>query len=468
MHMRETDKTRIQLKAMVMLIMTVAAMVLMFGFMRIVSHAEEGTVTATSGKIRAGADTSSAMIGSAMQGDVLTITGEVTGTDGHTWYQVTFVGDMGETTGYLRDDVIRKNGTGTTTPAVTAPITPASSPSTDVVALQPISAKVTGVQVNVRSNASTSGNIVNQAQKGEVLTVVGSAQDSQAKTWYQVTFTDTNGQVTGFIREDFVELQGELVPADQVVPEPEVPVEDPVIPADPVPAPVQKDFDTQLEEDGWYLLDRPANSKYLISELFETAANNKKLYDDSQAKLKSMQIIMIILVVAVILLALTATLLFFKIRDMMDAAYFEEVEKETIRTRQGQRSTGKASMPTVGASGRPAGTRSTGGSGAQSRPAGSQSQSRPAGGGQQSKPAGSGQSKPKPSGNGQPRPAGSSQQARPASSQGRPAQQGSAPRQQERTVSREQQNASRQSKNFMAEDDEFDFEYLNWDGEEDN
>ncbi|MDE5748273.1 MAG: hypothetical protein K2I21_11945, partial [Acetatifactor sp.] len=69
--------------------------------------------------------------------------------------------------------------------------------------------------------------------------------------------------------------------------------------------------------------------------------------------------------------------------------------------------------------------------------------------------------KPRPAGNGQSRPAG---QSKPASGQARPAQQ-------ERTGSggtSGQQNASRQSKNFIAEDDEFDFEYLNWDGEEDN
>lgn len=318
--------------------------------------------------------------------------------------------------------------------------------------------------MRVRSNASTSGSIVSTVRRDVVLTVTGTAQDSENKTWYQVSFTDASGQMTGFIREDFVSLEGELTPPVTDPVEPEVPTDpvDPVEP-EPTPTPVQKDYDTQYYEPGedevggWYLLDYSSGQRYLITQLFETNQKNKTLYEEGQAQLKTMRIIMIILVVAVILLALTATLLFFKIRDMMDAAYFEEVEKETMRTRQGQRSGGKASMPTVGASGnrssaaRPASQKTTAGQ-SQQRPAGS-SQQRTSSGQSQQKPGPAGQ-KPRPAGNGQQRPAGS-----------RPQNRGT---QQERPVSREQQNASRPAKNFVADDDEFDFEYLNWDGEEDN
>lgn len=480
MHMRETGKTRIQLKAMAMAAAAVITAVLMFGLMTIVSHAEEVTVTASSVKIRASADVNSGMIGGAMAGEKLQVTGEVTGADSYTWYQVTGEFENGATTGYVRSDCVSKTGsTGTpAAPATTNPTTPATTPATDVSAVQPVTAKVTGEQVRVRSNASTSGSIVSTVRRDVVLTVTGTAQDSENKTWYQVSFTDANGQMTGFIREDFVSLEGELTPPVTDPVEPEVPTDpvDPVEP-DPTPAPVQKDYDTQYYEPGedevggWYLLDYSSGQRYLITQLFETNQKNKTLYEDGQAQLKTMRIIMIILVVAVILLALTATLLFFKIRDMMDAAYFEEVEKETMRTRQGQRSGGKASMPTVGASGNRSSAARPGGQ-SQQRPAGSsqqrvsgsQSQQKPAGSSQQrtssgqsqQKPGSAGQ-KPRPAGNGQPRPAGSGQQ--------RPQNRGT---QQERPVSREQQNASRPAKNFVADDDEFDFEYLNWDGEEDN
>ncbi len=489
--MRETAKTRIQLKAMALTMATMMMIVLVFGLTTIISHAEDARVTASSVVIRAGADTNTEMIGGALQGELLSITGETVGADGKTWYQVTFAIDGTTKTGYVRHDLVEKVGGGTaTTPTTTTPTTtpPARTPARDVVAVLPITDKFTAASVNVRSNASTSGTIVGGVQKDVVLTVVGTAQDSTGKTWYQVNFTNASGQVVGFVREDFVTLEGELVPADQIPAEPDPPVvTDPVEPVEPVatPEPERKDYETQLYENEWNLLDYTVEGgrRYVISELFGSIDKYKKEAEDSAAKLKSTKLIMIILVVAVILLALTATLLFFKIRDMMDAAYFEEVEKETVRKRQGQRSTGKASMPTVGD-----GSKSAGGGQArssangQARPAGSgqrsagNGQARPAGNGQQGRPAGSGQAKPagsgqaRPSANSQGRSAGSGQQAKPAGGQGRPAQQAARPaaRQQERPVSRESQNASGQPKNFLADDDEFDFEYLNWDGEEEN
>lgn len=467
LHMRETVKTRFQLKTGIMFVAALMMVVLVTGMTTIISHAEEGRVTASSAKIRAGADTGSEMIGSALQGEVYTITGEVADADGvHTWYQITFEENR---TGYVRSDLMQKVGSGgASTPSTpTAPTTPASTVVGEVTALQPVSAKVTGEQVRVRSNASTSGSIVSTVQRDVVLTVVGMAKDSEQKTWYQVNFSDATGQKSGFVREDFVSLEGELIPADQVPEEPEPVVTDPVDPVStPEPVPVHKDYETQQYDGVWYLADYAQDQMYPISELFTAGTTNKELYEEAQAKLKSTKLIMIILVVLVVVLALATTLLFFKVRDMMDAAYFEEVEKETMRKRQGQKSPGRASMPTVGAGGRTSGSsgqRPSGSSG--QKPSGSGQ--KPSGGSSQQRLAGSGQPRPsgssgqRPAGSGQQRPAGSGQQARPAGGQSHSGQQS-------RSASRDTQSGSKQSRNFMADDDEFDFEYLNWDGEEDN
>lgn len=482
--MREARETRLQLKTMVMAVITVVMVVLTVGLTTLVSHAEEGKVTATSVKIRESADTNSEMLSGAMQGDILTITGEVTGADGNIWYQVTFEGNR---TGYVRSDLMEKVSSGGTT----TPTTNTSTPVSSLQEVQPVSAKVTGEQVRVRSDASTSGSIVTTVQKDVVLTVTGTATDSENKIWYQISYSDTNGQVTGFVRQDFVSLEGELVPADQVADEPENPdTEEPAQTEAPVEEPVHKDFETSLEEDGWYLLDYITNQKYSIEEIFDTAEKYEEMYNESQAKQKTMKTVMIILVVVVILLALAATLLFFKIRDMMDAAYFEEVEQETIRKRQGQRSAARASMPTVGAGTKPAsgsqakqtGAQQTRAAGSQTRPAGN-GQARPAGSNQQTRAAGSAQTRAagsaqtRPAGNGQTKPAGSSQASRPAQTASKPAQTTARPAQAAakpaaqsaaKPTQQSTQNAVRQPKNFMADDDEFEFEFLNWDGEEDN
>lgn len=486
LHMRDTSKIRIQLKAMVLTTVTMMMILLAFGLTTIISHADDARVTVRSVVIRSGADVGTEMVGGAQQGETLPITGETVGADGYTWYQVTF--EEGTKTGYVRSDLVERVGGGAGTVAPTTPNT--TTPSTDVTAVQQISAKVTGEAVRVRTNASTSGEIVDTVRRDAVLTVMGMAQDSEGNTWYQVSFTNAGGQVTGFVRQDFVTLEGELLPVDQIPAEPEVPVVTEPVEPEPTPEPVKTGYETQLLEDGWNLLDYTVEGgrRYVIADLFADRDRYRQEAEESMAQLKSTKLIMIILVVAVILLALTSTLLFFKIRDMMDAAYFEEVEQETVRKRQGQRSTGKAPMPTVGdgakpaggGQGRPAGNgqgRPAGGG--QGRPAGGQ-QGRPAGSGQQGRPAGTGQSRPagsgqgrpagsgqsRPAGNGQGRPAGGGQQG----AQRRPAQQPARPaaHQQERPASRESQNPSAQPKNFLADDDEFDFEYLNWDGEEDN
>ena len=230
--MRETAKIRIQLKAMVMTTVTMLMVMLVFGLTTIISHAEDAKVTVRSVVIRAGADVGTEMVGGASQGDILPITGETFGADGYTWYQVTFAVEGGTKTGYVRSDLVEKVGGGTaTTPTTITATTPGSTPSSDVVAVQPVGAKVTGESVRVRSNASTSGDIVDTVRRDVVLTVVGTALDSENKTWYQVNFTNASGQVAGFVRYDFVTLEGELVPADQIPAEPDPPeVVDPVEP----------------------------------------------------------------------------------------------------------------------------------------------------------------------------------------------------------------------------------------------
>lgn len=471
LHMRETCKTRFQLRNTIMFVVALMLVMLITDMTAIISHAEEIKVTTSSVIIRASADVNSEMIGGAMAGETLQLTGESTGSDGYTWYQVSFAGENGTRTGYVRSDCASKvGGTGTTSTTPNTPTTPTSTPATEVIALQPISAKVKGGSViNVRSNASTSGTVVSKVQRDVALTVVGEAKDSESKTWFQVNFSDANGQVTGFIREDYVTLEGERVPADQTPEVPEDPVVDPVEP-EPTQAPAHRDYETQLyDEDGWNLLDytKTPAIRYPISDLFEaanSATEYQKKYEESQAQIKSTKVIMIILVILVIVLALAATLLFFKIRDLMDAAYFEEVEKETIRRKQGsapQKTSGASQQKSSGSSQqRPSSSQSRSAGGSQQRPSSSQSRST---GGSQQRPSGSSQSRS--AGNGQQRPSGSGQ-SRPAGSQKQSgSEHGSASQQQGKSAVREAQNASRQSKNFMTDDDEFDFEYLNWDGE---
>ena len=446
-----------------------------------VSHAESAAkVTASSAKIRKSADSSSEVIGSAAKDKTISIKSQTKGADGYTWYEVYVDAN---TLGYIRSDLVSitdgstppsSSTTTTTTTTTTATATPAPAVNetpVDVTAVEPVSATVTGGQsVRVRSNASTTSQIVTTAENGMALTVTGQAAGTDGNTWYQVNFIANNTEVTGFIRSDYVALSGELQAPSTEQPAEEQPSEEQ--PAEDTQT-TSKDWDTQLQGDAWYLLDMVGQKQYKIDDLFSSIDQITEInaqFETNQKKITSQKVVIIILVILLVAAAAAVTLLIFKIKDMTDAADFSDAEEAALRRRRVDRpQTGR------GQGGRPApqGGRTQGGQkvmhevGAERRPAG-----KPAGQGgrpvQGQRPAGQ-----------QARPA--TQGARPTAPQaGRPAPQGTRPAapqtgrpapQVDRPVKPAQNNGNPQdpgwkSKNFMSDDDEFEFEFLNWDGDE--
>ena len=448
------------------------------GDLAIVSHAESAAkVTASSAKIRKSADSSSEVIGSASKDKTISIKSQTKGADGYTWYEVYVDAN---TLGYIRSDLVSitdgstpssSSGT-TTTTTTTTTATPAPAVNetpVEVTAVEPLSATVTGGQsVRVRSNASTTSQIVTTAENGMALTVTGQATGTDGKTWYQITFISNSIEVTGFIRSDYVALSGELQAPVEEQPTEEQPVEEQ--PEDTQTT--SKDWDTQLQGDAWYLLDMAGQKQYKIEDLFNSIDQITEInaqFDTDQKKLKSQKAVIIVLVILLVFLAAAVTLLIFKIKDMMDAADFSDAEESVRRRRVDRPKTGRPAgqssrpqgsqkvMHEVGAERRPTGQGQRSVTGQQTRPTGQGA--RPAGqgarpvAGQQARPAGQGA---RPVAGQQARPAG--QGARPVAPQvdrpARPVQNGG------------NQDPGWKSKNFMSDDDEFEFEFLNWDGDE--
>lgn len=418
--------------------------------MTLVSLADvQGTVIPASAKIRQSADTGSEQIGSVSQGGTVDIISQTTGADGYTWYKV-YVDAA--TTGYIRSDLVNASGTVPTETVSVTPAATATPSSTDgsVTALQPITAAVNSDNVRIRSNASTSGEIITTVNSDIVLTIVGQAADSEGKTWYQVQFSAEGGDVSGFVREDFVTLQGEIVPAETTASDtPEDTPEDTGsgntenTPVSEVSTP---DYETEYDGE-WYLLDNKAGERYKIADLFNVATTNAKLYQESLATIKSQKIVILILVILVIALVLGVTILLFKIKDIKDSAYFEAVEKEALRKRQETRSAraDRKVMPRVGAEGKTV-NRSASAS-QQKTAAPKQTEARTAA----PRQAASQQTANKQSA---PRQAAGPVEKKTVQSVQKPAQ--SAPKPQPKAAPR----------NFIADDDEFEFEFLNWDGED--
>ena len=430
----------------------------------------------------------------------------------------------------ITDGTTPPSGTAPSTSTQAPPTQTAAPPVADeplvaVTAVNPASANVTNgnPSVRVRQNASTTSRILTTVENGMALTITGSATGTDNKTWYQVTFIANGAEVAGFIRSDYTTVKPEeLTPYTEeppVIDQP--PVEEPPV-TDPEPV-EQKAYETMLVGDEWRLVDTAANESYGIQTLFDGVEENGKLYTDSLKTVKNQKIIIIILVMLLIAASGAVALLILKVKDMADAQYFSEVENETMRRRGAKSQGGQKVMQTVGgerqgnrASGAAQGQRPQGAPQGQKRPSGQnqrpqgsgQGQPRPAGQGQrpqgggrpqsdvqgQQRPAAQGQrpqgsGRPQGAGQGQPRPAAQGQRPQ-GSGQGqpRPAAQGQRPQGsgrpqgdvqgQQRSAAQGQrpqgggtaqgrQNSGWQAKNFMADDeDDFEFEFLNYDGDD--
>ena len=454
----------------------VLSLALLSGQFSIVSHAESaGRVTSSGGaKVRSSASASASALTSYPQNTEISIRSQIQASDGYIWYEVWVTADS---LGYIRSDLVEITD-GTTPPTSTevTPTTPSTqSPSNnnqspaEVTAVNPISATVTGGGsggVRIRSNASTNSQIVTTVNNDLALTVTGQATslDGDNKVWYEVNFYSNGSEVSGFIRSDFVRLSGELTPyTPPEDTEPDTGIDDG--PTESVPDTQEfKDYDTLYQNGVWYLLtpEDPIHG-YDIEDLLKRLNEYPQLYEESQKDVKAQKVAIVILVFLLVAAAGGVAFLIFKIKDMMDSAYFNQVENETLRRRSEQRGQGGRVMSTVGSDRkgapqgqRPAGARPAGASQGQ-RPAGAPQGQRPAGAPQGQRPAGAPQGQ---------RPAGSPQGQRPAGApQGqRPA---GAPQGQRPAGAPQGQGTSGQKpKNFMAEDDEFEFEFLNYEGED--
>ncbi|MBR1861174.1 MAG: SH3 domain-containing protein [Lachnospiraceae bacterium] len=375
--------------------------------------ASSGKITTDGARVRKDASTNSDIVTSLAKNDSITINGQTTGADGLIWYQITTA--AGES-GYVRSDLA--SVTDGSTPDTIGADGNVTAGDPNIRLVNPISGTVTYDQkVRVRQDASTSSTIIEGLDNGTVVTINGVKNGTDGREWYYISFNNAEGnEVVGFSRSDFITPSGELTdlsteaPAEDTQEEPAT--EEPAEPEEP------KDFETELQDGEWYLLDYKGTynngeaSKFKISEIFE----NLETYKEAANKNKGNKLVVPLIIFIIIAIAGLggAAYLFLKLREVNDQAAFADAEKQRrARLAGGQGST----RPSGSQSGRPA-----------------QSGQRPAQGG--ARPAGApngrpaqGGSRPMPGPNGRPagRPAGAPA-GRPAGAPaGRPVQGGSRP-----------------------------------------
>jgi uncharacterized protein YgiM (DUF1202 family) len=439
----------------------------------IISHAEgTGTVNKTV-NIRSGAGTDYSVLGSAEAGKTIDIRGKATGSDGQTWYQVFM---NAETVGYIRADFLdsvtgeigdvaatasNTGAAGTTDPGT-------ASGAATVTDMAPVGGLVTQDNARVRSQADGSGEMIGDPLPvNTAITVNGQTTDAEGTVWYRVELQTGDTTTTGYIRSDFLTLSGETAPETT---EPAVEPETPAVPE-------TKAYDTQLLEDAttgayaWYLMDNDNNIQYKVDDLFEAVkanADNYTLLEKSRSTVGTQMIAIILLVILAGFLMLTATFLFFKLRDAKEEPFLHQAQKPqrpVARPRDEKKTEVKPGklMQTVGGTAKQPVRQTT--QNPTGRPAGNLQ--KPVGGGTRPIPGGS-----KPMKQGQAPQVPGRTPTKPSAAASQPVRTGepiqtsvNRPAPAQRTQPQTgQQSPNWKSRNFMADDDEFEFEFLNWDG----
>ena len=287
------------------------------------------TVTASSGKIRESASTSSDVMASVAKGNELDVLAQTTDADGYTWYKV-YVN--GSDTGYIRADLVGEVSGSISTESASSTSNDTSDDGDDepaqqqtefvqVNATEAAAGKVNSASVNVRENPSTNASITGKATSGTEVTISGEATDSSGKIWYQVSF----GDVTGFIRSDFLEITQTVEP---VVEEPVEEVEEPV---EEETAPVNKDYELLYEANAegveeWFLYDYTRGTKQSLADLLAVVRQSQEDEQGAVSQLKTFKILAVVMAAVILALVIVVTVLIFKLRDSYE--YEDEDDEE--------------------------------------------------------------------------------------------------------------------------------------------
>lgn len=285
-----------------------------------------GTVTVQSAIIREKADANSAAIGSASNGNTVTITDEVQDSSGKLWYEVSMNGGR---TGYIRADLIDKqDGDSDTGESQEQSGPPGASVGPDTV-LDPQYAAVSASTINVRKGPSANEGVVEQLARDMQVIVSGQSDGSDGKVWYYVTFTGSDGtEKSGYIRSDLLSL-GDLVP----MPEEEIPE-----PQEVEPEPEESynhDYELTHEQtsDGsyaWYLYDYTSGTgiPYPVDQLMKVTRERSE-EDAANAKtLVKQRIVIVVLIVLLVILIVAVVIMALKLRDVYYEDYEDEDEEE--------------------------------------------------------------------------------------------------------------------------------------------
>ena len=178
----------------------------------------EGTITINVTKtfVRHSYQSGSVIVSNAYKGAEFNVQ-EIISYEGVTWYKVVLAD--GETTGYVRGDLVSYNGNGKIVSEIHELLPEETDYFTQIVE---ITGKTTS-PTNLRTLPDAKSDKVTLIKSGTTVNVTGFMQGTDGYRWYYTNLTDAAGTYVGYMREDLIKLKGDIVeiPKDEPEPEPE-------------------------------------------------------------------------------------------------------------------------------------------------------------------------------------------------------------------------------------------------------
>lgn len=342
----KTMKTLFQKVGLMKGVLGIAVCLTIFCCSGFVSRAAEGTVIPETAKIRAQADGNSEVVGSTTKGKVIDIVGAENDSAGVKWYKVPIAGNS---YGFIRSDLVQTSeDIPVSASTASAPSDGGSAPAATVpTAIGEQQATVSTASAKIRSGASTQHESVGSLPQGTAVTLIGEANDSAGKKWYQITGSYNGRNIEGYIRSDLVTLgaaapaepeqpaeggenpEGEAPEGEGEAPEgegenPEGGGEEPQEPAEPE----HRDYEVVYNEDVYWLYDNTNGTMMKVQDLLDVVNKANENSADLEKQVQNEKIIIIILAVIIVVLVIVITVLLLKIRNLYYEDYEDDEEEE--------------------------------------------------------------------------------------------------------------------------------------------
>lgn len=130
------------------------------------------------------------------RGTTVNLISSKTGDDGQLWYKVSYSDGGYQLNGYIRGDLLSETNSGSSSSGGSSGGTASNTPAT----IRPAVA-------NIRSWASTNGDIRSKLSQGTSVTIIGEQTGSDdGRKWYKISYSSGGASLTGYIRGDLLNI----------------------------------------------------------------------------------------------------------------------------------------------------------------------------------------------------------------------------------------------------------------------